>query len=238
MYNLDDKNLDRLSREASENFREPGTPSWENMEKTLDKVMPQEKKKRRGFILWFILLGLLAGGSFYYFARQQNNPVNNSLATAPNTATESPVGKNEAGKPGSVSKSNTVADKTKEDKNQLSKSASPVTSKNTVAANPNHTSNAVSNKKIADKEIVSNKNNSSKKTVHLPVNKNVQSVVAGHQPLQSVASKNNRLSHDKLNTTAKGKTSPLFQVPPVQSSIAAGKKQHGKKQPANKPPGL
>jgi hypothetical protein len=71
MYNLDDHNLDQLSREAAEQYELPGTPSWEAMAQRLDKELPLKKdKRRRGFIFFLILAGLItAGGGLWWYTR-------------------------------------------------------------------------------------------------------------------------------------------------------------------------
>lgn len=61
MYPLSDNDMDRLSREAAEQFDvEQSTSGWDRLEKKLDKELPREKERRR--ILWFFLLLLLLGG--------------------------------------------------------------------------------------------------------------------------------------------------------------------------------
>lgn len=89
MYNLDDQNLDRLSKEAAENYKLPmGTPSWDAMQRRLDEELPEEKRRRRGLIVFFILLGLLAGGSFYWYSQQkQNTPGQPVIASGSEKAT-------------------------------------------------------------------------------------------------------------------------------------------------------
>ena len=64
MYPLSDKELDRLSREAAEQFDvESSTSGWEQVENKLNKVMPTQKEKdRRRFAWLFFILFLLAGG--------------------------------------------------------------------------------------------------------------------------------------------------------------------------------
>lgn len=80
MYKPDDKDIDRLSREAAEHYRAPGEPSWDALQQILEKELPQEKeKKRRGFFFFFfLLLGILvAGAGVWYGLRVNTN--NNTL---------------------------------------------------------------------------------------------------------------------------------------------------------------
>lgn len=73
MYHLDDKDVDRISRNAADNYKAPGEPSWDALRQTLDKEMPQEKeKKRRGFFLLFLLAGLSVAGSLFWFNYRKN----------------------------------------------------------------------------------------------------------------------------------------------------------------------
>jgi len=71
MYNPDDRELDRLSAAAGENYTPPGNPNWQALERTLDKELPQKKDKRRRGLFWFFLLpGLfIAGATFYWNTR-------------------------------------------------------------------------------------------------------------------------------------------------------------------------
>lgn len=64
MYPLSDKELDRLSREAAEQYDvESSTSGWEQVENKLNKVMPTQKEKDRRRFAWLLfLLFLLAGG--------------------------------------------------------------------------------------------------------------------------------------------------------------------------------
>lgn len=58
MSHLSDKDLDRLSREAAEQFDVEGnTSGWEALEKKLDREMPTEEHRRR--IIWWRWLGML-----------------------------------------------------------------------------------------------------------------------------------------------------------------------------------
>ncbi len=77
MYPLSDNDMDRLSREAAEQFDvEQSTSGWDRLEKKLDKELPREKERRR--ILWFFLLLLLLGGgtlSLILINDHQNTPL-------------------------------------------------------------------------------------------------------------------------------------------------------------------
>lgn len=81
MHNLgDDKELDRLSREAAGRYTPPGAPNWDALSSELDKVMPVEKKKRR-IIFWWLLPVLLAGGAIAYWLVSKNDTTTIAQAT-------------------------------------------------------------------------------------------------------------------------------------------------------------
>ncbi|MEP6724931.1 MAG: porin family protein [Bacteroidota bacterium] len=75
MYKPDDKDIDRLSRDAAEHYQAPGKPGWETLQQILDKELPQEKeKKRRGFFFFFILLlAVSVAGSGIWYGIKINN---------------------------------------------------------------------------------------------------------------------------------------------------------------------
>jgi hypothetical protein len=64
MQNLhDDKNLDRLSRDAAENFQpDASLHSWEQLKTGLDRELPEKKKKKRRIIFFLFLFMLVGGG--------------------------------------------------------------------------------------------------------------------------------------------------------------------------------
>lgn len=63
MYPLSDKDLDHLSREAAEQYDvESSASGWDQVEKRLNKVMPEQKERRRRFA-WLLLLLALSGGA-------------------------------------------------------------------------------------------------------------------------------------------------------------------------------
>lgn len=68
MYNLgDDKELDRLSREAAGKYTPPGEANWQALSEELDRIMPVAEKKKRRFLFWWLLPLLLTGGGAAYW---------------------------------------------------------------------------------------------------------------------------------------------------------------------------
>lgn len=68
MYNPgDDKELDRLSREAAGRYTPPGEANWQALSEELDRIMPVAEKKKRRFLFWWFLPLLLAGGGAVYW---------------------------------------------------------------------------------------------------------------------------------------------------------------------------
>lgn len=68
MLPLNDNDLDRLTREAADQYEVPaGISGWEALGNRLDQAMPHpEEKKRRRFLFWLLLIVLLAGGGVLY----------------------------------------------------------------------------------------------------------------------------------------------------------------------------
>lgn len=77
MYPLNDNDLDRLSREAAEQYDvEPSTSGWEALENRLNRELPlKEEKERRRFLFWLFLIVLLAGGGLLWTMTNKNNTV-------------------------------------------------------------------------------------------------------------------------------------------------------------------
>lgn len=62
-----DSRLEQLSREAADRYTVKASPSWDKMERELDKILPTEKKKKRPFLFWWIIPGLLMIGSILWY---------------------------------------------------------------------------------------------------------------------------------------------------------------------------
>ena len=68
MHPLSDKDLDRLSREAADQFDvEQNTSGWDKLEQKLSKHMPEKgRKERRRFLFFIWLFVLLSGGGLVW----------------------------------------------------------------------------------------------------------------------------------------------------------------------------
>lgn len=87
MYTPDDRDIDKLSREAAEQYQAPGKPDWNKLQQALDKELPVEKEKKRRGLLFFFLLGagLLLGGGLWFSAKL-NAPQTTANAGMPSAA--------------------------------------------------------------------------------------------------------------------------------------------------------
>lgn len=97
----DDKEFDRLSKEAADHYEVPGNPSWNKLLTELDHVMPAEKKRRRKLLIfWWLLPCLLAGIPAYLWLHNQPSKQNMADAAAPGAKTlpvQASAGKAESG---------------------------------------------------------------------------------------------------------------------------------------------
>jgi hypothetical protein len=68
MHPLSDKDLDRLSREAAEQYDvEQNTSGWDKLEQKLNKHLPEKgKKERRRFLFFIWIFALLSGGGLLW----------------------------------------------------------------------------------------------------------------------------------------------------------------------------
>ncbi len=106
MYPLQDKDLDRLSREAAEHFEvEPGASGWANLEMRLDTELPQKKKKRR-FLFWLFFITATTGGALIGILKYQPatpleknvtgvvSPAGKAVPAQPDAPVQNPAGAN------------------------------------------------------------------------------------------------------------------------------------------------
>jgi len=109
MHNLDDNELDRLSREAADQYEpDTATPGWDGLQRRLDREMPIRKDDRdRKFWLLLLLFLLVGVGAAYYFQNgtgttlavathsvenvaEKNNPAATKTATSERAGTATP----------------------------------------------------------------------------------------------------------------------------------------------------
>ena len=90
-----DSRLEQLSREAADRYTVKASPSWDEMEKALDKVLPTENKKRRPFLFWWIIPGVLLIGSVLWYIQYdpKTQQENRMITTAQNEPTKIAVTK-------------------------------------------------------------------------------------------------------------------------------------------------
>ena len=76
MHPLSDKDLDRLSREAAEQYDvDQNTSGWEQLEQKLNKHLPEKgRKERRRFLFFIWLLALLSGGGLLWMLTGNHSP--------------------------------------------------------------------------------------------------------------------------------------------------------------------
>jgi hypothetical protein len=76
MHPLSDKDLDRLSREAAEQYDvEQNTSGWDRLEQKLNKHLPEAgKKERRRFLFFIWLFALLSGGGLTWMLIGNSDP--------------------------------------------------------------------------------------------------------------------------------------------------------------------
>lgn len=137
MYPLNDKDLDRLSRDAAEQFdAESSASGWEHLEQRLNKELPvKDEKDRRRFLFWIFLLALLSGGALVgmlsnynksFFAKkvtvQPSQPGNTTQQPDGVTGKKETVSSPEAGNESTpATTNNTAGNKTDANKNTVEK---------------------------------------------------------------------------------------------------------------------
>ena len=150
MHPLSDKDLDRLSREAAEQYDVDQSPSgWEHLEQRLNKELPPQKEKDRRRFLWiFFLFLLLTGSSLVWMLADKNGN-----ETAVKTDSISDTRKNETSQPvTSSSETKTTEDKKNENGNAVT---TPVTGKKSGSDNaiPSNSDLTVSSTPTTEKNI-------------------------------------------------------------------------------------
>ncbi|MBO9636219.1 MAG: hypothetical protein J7578_24165, partial [Chitinophagaceae bacterium] len=131
---LNDNDLDRLSREAADQYDvEQGTSGWETLERRLDAELPQDRRKRR-LLLWWLLAGmLLLGGALWGWKPWQGTAGKESIAKKEQILTESNTRKES---PNDLSGTPSPAETAKKENNTITGSNIPTAAD---APQPGHT---------------------------------------------------------------------------------------------------
>jgi len=252
MHPLSDKDLDRLSREAAEQYDVDQSPSgWEHLEQRLNKELPPQKEKDRRRFLWIFFVFLLLSGSglVWMLADKKGNE------TAVNSDSISSTNKNETSQPIEPS-TETKTTENKKVENGTSESA-PLTSKkagsdNTVPANSDLTVSLTpgTEKNVSQKNklkpLIKEERTSTKRSTFS--RKKTSVTIAGTEPsLKKSANKGtDPLSSDpeKKETAKKNDTEnsvpppivPVTDKPTVQSDASSTANNKTNAQSTNKDP--
>ena len=153
MYPLSDKDLDRLSREAAEQYDvEQNTSGWEKVQGKLDTEMPQKgRKERRRFIffLWFAV-ALTGSGLFWMLSTPSPDQIAGRIKKS-----ESVSEKNPTANPGSTDNAATV----------ISPGERAKVIKDVTKNNPDkEKNNGVTSQPPAGRDLLSNPNRSNTQT--------------------------------------------------------------------------
>lgn len=82
----DDKELDQYSRSAAEAYEAPSPADWDQMQRVLDRELPQQEKRKRGIIWWMLPILLTAALGFFWIF-----DVSNKTALKTITKTENKI---------------------------------------------------------------------------------------------------------------------------------------------------
>ena len=189
MYPLSDKDLDRLSREAAEQFAvEPHASDWDQLASKLDKELPEQKDDKKRRVLWLFLVLLLTCGGGLLWLLTGNGTATNAVATT--TPSQETVTKNSSSKESINSNDNTTIATDKENnKNSTTEpNSTPATAKeqtatssteNTVAPTATVESNSAAPSSVKTQKAISQKEVLSGNQKQASVKKNKSSYVPG-----------------------------------------------------------
>jgi hypothetical protein len=150
MYPLNDKDLDRLSREAAEQYDVPqSTSGWEHLQNRLDQELPVREKRRRRFLL-LLLAVLVAGGGLVYMLTGSPEEQRN-IAGQPGKTVVSPGAKPSAGTGVSDAPAASSSEKNTEDEVVMQLPEKPVNNRQPLPAEKSLQPGGTSNPTLVDK---------------------------------------------------------------------------------------
>ncbi|MFY7898967.1 MAG: hypothetical protein ACOVNY_02210 [Chitinophagaceae bacterium] len=223
MHNLDnDKAIDKLSKNAAEQYIAPISQDWNSMLQILDKELPEEKKKRRFFFWWFFFGGLLLVAAIYSWQKQsttepsihnpivneasknsdktqQNSTINIHKTKEANTATYQ---KNEVEQKNKDVNKSTTYSKSIEKKSNISNSIKQqeniITSQESISINTGSKS-LFNDQNIAKKRL----KNSTKNKAILFNNQVYATSISNNKTIKSSIEKNNLINVDTVIKSSK-----------------------------------
>jgi len=186
MYPLHDKDLDRLSRDAAEQFEvEPGVSGWEHLEKRLDQELPQKKDRRR-FLFWLFFISVATGGTLV--AILKNKVPATSLAKT-EVAISSPADKTTSDNTAVINSNNNNSNATNEQ---------PVATQQVTEANHSQQQVAQDSKQAGTKQIITGTGADKKE----PSNQLAEQATPNNQKTASASTIGNKTTGNKKTKSA------------------------------------
>lgn len=213
MYPLSDKDLDRISREAAEQFAvEPHASDWDQLASRLEKEMPVQKDDKKRRALWLLLILLLTCGGGLLWLLTGNGDATNGVATTTPSSQES------------IAKNNSTSETTK----NTDPTTSGTSKENSVAVNPGEP--VSSNSTSTEAATTETKATTSKETIASePVKTEkehviAQSASAGKESLSTTK----KMATKKALVSVKSKTAFLATTSPNKNSVRIKTKNKSK----------
>lgn len=208
MYPLSDKDLDRLSREAAEQFAvEPHASDWDQLASKLEKELPVQKDDKKRRALWLLLVLLLTCGGGLFWLLADTGTATNTVATT--TPSQETVANNSSSKESANSTDNTKISADKEINKNSTSEPNSITAATKEPSASNSTENSVTPTTTSDnKSILSSSEKTKKESPQkqifsgsqkqLTVNKKKASFV----PVSTLANNSRKISEKKKTTNA------------------------------------
>ena len=223
MHPLSDKDLDRLGRDAADQYDVDQSPSaWEHLEKRLDKELPLQKERDKRRFLWIFFLFLALSGSGLIWMLAGNKPkaetISVNIPSVDNVEAPDVKPSGDATVPGEKINENAKKEKTPTD---VSENIEPSTT--TASVNPKNNSSInkdnVSLNKDRNKSAKTAANNQ-KKNTRLTAKDRETADVPANKESDPVSKKTNRqvpAKKDDITNPGAIAASPATTNPDVQN---------------------
>jgi hypothetical protein len=193
MHPLSDKDLDRLSREAAEQYDvEQNTSGWDRLEQKLNKHLPEAgKKERRRFLFLIWLFALLTGGGLLWMLTGNSDPQLITLKQGSSRGTLPGSENVEAGRSPENKSSNSV------DPNSITAKNNKKTAKDPQAKTQNSESLQEPTPTVIIPEMQVNENKRAAQLRKTDLQKSSIEVLANHRVKATTKKNRNIISPDK-----------------------------------------